>query len=312
LIWIALAAAVTGNNFLYIIFGMIAGLGIASHLAAKANIKSVQAARVFPSEIFAGSSFPVRYVMTSANKPWGSVTISFSEGGPLQSNDGGVNFVWLKPGESAQQVGFHSIASRGDHKIAPGWLSSSFPFGLATYSLPCGPEDSILVFPRIEAIPSDIAFSLAAFGGGWEQPDHFGTVPHHFRDYVTGDPRKLIDWKKTARSGQLTTRILGDEGGRQATIRLPARASEEAISMAASLVVHFRNTGAPTALEGPGVMIEAGVGREFSAGLLAILARWETHESGSPTTGRTAGTVIIIGQDGAVTVRRPEQRQEES
>jgi uncharacterized protein (DUF58 family) len=124
-------------------------------------------------------------------------------------------------------------------------------------------------------VDADIPLYLGGSGRGVEKSDPSGTTPYLFRNYVPGDPYKHIDWKKTAQSGGLVTRVFSDEGTRDVTIHVPANASERSISRAASLIVHFARKGTPISLQGPGLNVGPGYGRDFVRKLLTILARWQ-------------------------------------
>ncbi|MEJ2715835.1 MAG: DUF58 domain-containing protein [Deltaproteobacteria bacterium] len=303
LVWIPLAAVVTGNNFLFIIFSMTVGLVVVSHWLAKKNIGSVLLSRKFPDEIFAGTPFTIRYVVHADGGPWGAASLTFYEGPPLEGADQGVIFPQIPPGQPTSMTGLSSIAARGDHSIEPGVISSLFPFGLARYSRRCGTPQSVLVFPAIEPVDSSMVFSPRGAGTSVERTDPFGTIPHYFRDYVPGDPFKHIDWKKSARTGEFVTRILSDEGAQQVVIRLPQQASEKAISRAASLVVHFDRLGVPVSLEAPGLFIEGGVGPEFTLKLLVILARWEDPGSEVAIPDQGSEMVFEVADSGEFLLR---------
>lgn len=276
LVWIPLAAIVTVNNFLFIIFTMMIGLSVVSHRWARKNLASVSVVRRFPDEVFAETPFLLEYVVRSDREPWGSFTLTFAEETPLNGPGSQVTIAHVPKDRLHELVSSFSIASRGDKHIGPGTLSSSFPFGLAAYSKRCGPANSVLVFPKIEPVGDEIPSWVGGFGRGMERLDPFGTVPFSFRDYVAGDRFKHIDWKKSARTGALITRVLSEEGAREITIRLSGGASERAISRAASLVVHFIRSGRPVALEGPGIRTKPGYGPDWTRKLLTILARWDT------------------------------------
>jgi uncharacterized protein (DUF58 family) len=303
--WVVLAAVVTGNNFLFIIFGMTVGIILISDRLARRNIRSFSFSGSFAEEMFAEIPFTVRYVGRTENKRWGSLTIKLREALPLQFSEGGVDFLRVLPGKPAISSGVCTVGSRGDKVVGVGLISSSFPFGLATYSRRCGPEQSILVFPKIEPVDSKAPFSAQRIGTGRERVDPLGTVPYYFRDYVPGDQYKRIDWKKSARSGTLVTRILADEGASEVTIRLPRNASEQAISGAASLVVHLGRLGTPVALKGPGISVEAGLGVEFTRRLLTILARWDSAAEPGAETDDTSRATVEVDQSGEFRVRGP-------
>ncbi|MDQ7782963.1 MAG: DUF58 domain-containing protein [Desulfomonilaceae bacterium] len=298
LFWLPLTAVFTANNFLLIIFIMMIGVVIVSHKSAKRNIESVTLTRRLPYEIYAETPFSIKYKFSSDQELWGAVTLSFREGPPLQSESDGVRISRVLPNETTVEYGHFTFPARGDWRLSAGTLHSSFPFGLASYSRACGDEASVLVFPRIQPVDDDIPIQLGGSGRGREHVDPLGTVPYLFRDYVPGDPHKLIDWKKSAQSGNLVTRILSEEGAREITLRLPRNASERAISRAASLIVHFGRSGTPVSLEGPGLWIGPGTGREFSRKLLTVLARWPDYPETGTDRDHSSRVLVEIDDSG--------------
>ncbi|MCA1962202.1 MAG: DUF58 domain-containing protein [Desulfomonile sp.] len=298
LVWVLAAAVVTGNNFLFIIFGMVVGLLAVSHRLAGANLKAVRCIRKFPEEIYAQTKFNLGYTIKSERSKWGAFTLTVREQLPLEAEADGASVVRVRPGESISSAAVYSIGTRGDKIVKAGVVSSAFPFGFATYSRECCPSEPILVFPRIEPIDDYVLISPLGTGSTVEHVGPFGSVPYTFRDYVPGDPYKFIDWKKTAQTGELITRVLADEGSREVAIRLPLDASERAISRAASLVVHFAGRGAPVSLHGPGVYVPAGVGKEVMLRTLTILARWGGPVGHSTERVDTGGMTVDVAATG--------------
>lgn len=298
MIWLPVSALVTANNFLLIIFFMMIGLAAVSHRLAMRNIKSLTLGRRFPEDVFADTAFTVTYLTRSDSAPWGAFTLRFSEKPPLSGPARGVTFLKLPRGETVSVPGFYAIPFRGDVTLSPGTISSSFPFGLAAYSRQCGPEEQLLVFPKIEPVTEDIPVRLGISGRGRERAAASGTVPFQFRDYVPGDAYKHIDWKKTAAGGSLVTRILSEEGAREITVRLPQGAPERAISRAASLVVHFAEIRIPVSLQGPGLDVAPGLGKEHTRKLLTLLARWDKTNGHLETPNQTTAAVVEVDKDG--------------
>jgi uncharacterized protein (DUF58 family) len=305
LLWIPATAIGTANNFLLIIFAMMVGLALVSHLLATKNIKLVKVSRHFPDEIFAGSVFTLRYVAKTDGRPWGATTLKFVEASPLQSATDEVIFPHVPPGEAISLNAHFSISSRGDKQILPGLLTSSFPFGLASYSRSCGSKESVLVFPQIHSVEEDVPPWVGGSGKGLERPDPFGTIPYQFREYVPGDPFKRIEWKKTASTGGLITKVVSDEGAREITIRMPRDASEATISRAASLVAYFGHSGRPICLQGPGLLLGPGRGKEFAIKLLTTLARWGNATKELALPDYSPDIVVEVGETGEFIWRRP-------
>jgi len=300
LIWIPLTALVTANNFLLIVFIMMMGLVGVSHGLARSNISAVTLSRQFPDEIFADTPFSVTYRARTSRKLWGSMALTFKEGPPLKGAAAGTLLSRVPPDETVVSRGLFALPTRGDHRVMEGKLQSSFPFGLAEYSRVCGDSQMVLVFPKIESMDEQIPMYLGGSGRGVEKTDPFGTIPYLLRDYVPGDPYKHIDWKKTAQTGSLITRVFSEEGAREVTIRLPGNASERAISRAASLVVHFATKDTPVWLQGPGINLGPGRGKEFARKLLTILARWQNGSHEITEQDQAPGAVVEIDRLGAL------------
>jgi uncharacterized protein (DUF58 family) len=311
-IWVPMAAIGTANNFLLIIFIMTAGLAVVSHRMAKRNLARPEVSRRFPEEIYADTTFPIQYLLKAKRKEAPAYALQLREAAPLEPTGAEATFYEALPDDPARVTAFFSIPSRGDKRIEPGVMASAFPFGLATYSQAAGPAESVLVFPRVEPVVEEILSQAGIAGTGTERSDPFGVVPFHFREYLPGDQFKHIDWKKSARTGGLITRILSDEASSGIIVSLPRGASERAISRAASLVVHFTRNGTPVSLRGPGLVSEAGYGEEFARSLLTLLARWDSS-AGDDSTGEHAmsrGIVVRVDESGEFHWNEPSRNQE--
>ena len=83
------------------------------------------------------------------------------------------------------------------------------PLNLAWWSRRLAPEGAARVLPdtlgphAVFAGSSEGATAQTTIGGGHEL--------HHLRDYRSGDPRHTIDWKATARSSRLVTRVFSED-----------------------------------------------------------------------------------------------------
>ncbi len=275
---------------------------VVSHRLARRNVKTVQLSRSFPDEIFAGNVFTVRYLVKTDCRPWGVATLKYVEASPLQGATEGVTFsisrlvtlsVWLVLSQCPAE----------EKRIFPGLLTSAFPFGLASYSRSCGPTELVLVFSADTIVEEDVPPWVGGSGKGRERPDPFGTIPYQFREYVTGDPYKHIEWKKTASTGALITKVLSEEGGSRDYHSYAKDASEKTISRAASLVVHFARSARPICLQARG---SAGPGR--ARNLLSSFSRrlhgGKTKRKRSPSRIFSPDIVVEIGQAGEFVWRR--------
>lgn len=83
------------------------------------------------------------------------------------------------------------------------------PLGLAWWPRRIPVDSDVTVVPHLVVVQDDIGGQVsqgernAATGEGLEL--------HHLREYQPGDPLRRIDWKCSARSGQLVTRVYSEE-----------------------------------------------------------------------------------------------------
>jgi uncharacterized protein (DUF58 family) len=295
LIWTPFTALATANNFLLIVFIMLLGTVLASHILAKRNVRSVTPARRAPEEIYADTPFSMKYIVKSSHPRWGSLTVKFKEIAPLESSEPQFPLPPIPPSKTVECSHSFTIKTRGVKELSPGTLESTFPFGMALYAKRCGQKSSVLVFPKVEPIDGRNLSWIGGAGLGREKVAAHGTVPFHFREYVAGDPYKRIDWKKTAQLSSLTTRVPAEEEARHIIIRLPSNASERAISMAASLVKHFERMKTPISLYGPGIRMGPGYGEAFTRKALTALALWDNPPGEIPVS--EAGSILINVDD---------------
>lgn len=78
--------------------------------------------------------------------------------------------------------------------------------------------------------------SKTMIGGGIEL--------HHLRPYRRGDPRSAIDWKATARSGELITRVFGEDQHLEIVIALDAGRTSRLEMDGMSQLAHYVNLAA--------------------------------------------------------------------
>lgn len=98
---------------------------------------------------------------------------------------------------------------RGYHRIGPVRMRSGDIFGFASSETRHTGVDNILVYPRVVDIEELLTPPQHPFGlvRGRLPLYHDTNRVRGQRDYRASDPLKFIDWKATARAGQLQTRV---------------------------------------------------------------------------------------------------------
>lgn len=119
--------------------------------------------------------------------------------------DGGM-LLWMTPGETAEVKYLLEPRLRGLYNIGPVKLYGSDPLGLWQYKRTVGSVDKLIVYPEVMPVGTDL-FEIG-MAHGWRDRDEAasqgsGTDFHGVRDYRVGDELRRINWKTTARTGQL-------------------------------------------------------------------------------------------------------------
>ena len=94
---------------------------------------------------------------------------------------------------------------RGWQDIDRVTVSTRHPLGLARAWCHLNLHERVLVYPAPRGKPLPMQTPAAAGGIGRSARDR-SDQPHHLREYRSGDARKQIAWKASARTGQLQVR----------------------------------------------------------------------------------------------------------
>ncbi|HZT08989.1 MAG TPA: DUF58 domain-containing protein [Chloroflexota bacterium] len=99
--------------------------------------------------------------------------------------------------------------ARGHYVVGPTAIETGDPLGMFPVHLRAPETRSLIVYPRLAVAPPIDVDSRFPHGGitarppALEDPARFVGI----RDYLPGDPRRLVDWKASARRLKLQTRV---------------------------------------------------------------------------------------------------------
>ena len=98
--------------------------------------------------------------------------------------------------------------TRGFYRFGPARLESGDLFGFFESESTHRASDYLLVYPQVVPLPEMGLPPLRPQGDAWGGIEIFQDLsrPAGLREYQTGDPLKIIDWKNTARMGQIQVR----------------------------------------------------------------------------------------------------------
>jgi uncharacterized protein (DUF58 family) len=206
-------------------------------------------------------------------------------------------FPILRPGEMRSELTVQSFPKRGLYRLQAFWISTRFPFGFFRRGERFEAKGEVLVYPLIREISS--YFHLLPFLPGNLEGRHAGQGENllSIRKYQESESARIIDWKATAKTGELMAREFErDEESKFCLIldtRLHgvARADcegvfEKAVSLAASITAHFLKEGAGIEFLTPHEYVPRGTGIHHLYRILRSLAvvKYETGSPEGPST----------------------------
>jgi uncharacterized protein (DUF58 family) len=297
---IGIAAVNTGNNLLYIVLGaMVAAVGV-SGVASAAVLRRLELELIAPRNAFAMRpvtlrvnlhnprlwmpAFSVKVFSPADNKKkkpgleWRKTEFVFPKEkswlrlpdytlvrkspAPRQAKilTRPVYFTFVAP-RAAAGIEVEVLFSRRGQYSQDGFsVATRFPFSFLIKSRRVQLERELLVYPALleaddflDVLPM-ITGEFVSFMRGR------GTELYLIRDYTPGDPGRYVDWKATAKTGDLKVRDFTREDERRLRLvfdnpepgRVSPPAYERAVSLAASLACHFSSENIELSFAGTG------------------------------------------------------------
>ncbi|QDU34516.1 hypothetical protein KS4_25860 [Poriferisphaera corsica] len=314
---LALAATFyTQANLLFWAFGLMTGAIVASFCFCLITLRHVTVKRLLPMHGLAHEQLTIRYnIQNNARLSLLNLTVTeLSE--DITNHLPTSPIGWLLYVGSAQ----HMMAEapcwpkhRGPLHFQKIQLACSFPFGILKKTVTFEQPDYLLIYPRIFRLNRRIAASISRIthegniqkekSGGTE--DYFG-----LREYHTGDSIRMINWKQSAKTGNLIVKEMTQPCPPQTMINLnltPPDATdltqtqihslqEQAISLVGSVICDAYTHGYPVGLTIPALDITFPLHHSLPhrTKILESLAQIELSSIDSDAAGTTDKDAINI------------------
>jgi uncharacterized protein (DUF58 family) len=291
---LGIAAMNTGNNLLYLLASLLLGMIIVSGILSEQSMRRLRLRAVVPEEVYAGQ--PVMLGVRVGNRKRWLPSYSIA----LEVAQRRLYVPRLAAGEDRLVTWEATLPTRGRWRLPGVRVTTRFPFGLFVKAGRTARGDEIVVFPAVR--PLDPARRRRLAGGGTRTLHRRGRGHdlYNLREYRTGDDRRLIHWRSSAKVDALMVRELEMDAAIDARIVLVgdgARDSarlEAGLSEAASLAVHLARGGAAVELAGPGVHVPPGRGRGHARRLLTALALYDASVAGPIPARRAPATEFEV------------------
>ena len=307
---VGFAAINTGNNLLYLLLGWLLSFIIASGILSEMTLKRLSVERRPPPRVFAAEPFLMEVVIKNGKTNRASFSIEVEDLIGKTPIDKRCYFLKIPAAKSQRTSYRHTFVRRGLYTLTGYRIATKFPFALFRKSRDVDAPLELLVFPSRVAVPRPPPRTTTR---GDTTADRLGRRGEFFglRERRSGDDRRDIHWKSSARTGRLLVREYEDELARKVVIgvdnALPevvrdavtdgaltppheaqVTAVERAISVAASLAAVYLEAGWSVELAARGCHVPAGTGR--------------SHEV---MIGRALALLPYVGDDVAFTAISP-------
>ncbi len=247
-----------------------------SGIFGRNSLSKVSVEVEFPDEIFARKDVPIGIIVGNMRKKMPVFLLR------VQVGDSTVFFPYLDGGQRETRYLTTSFPRRGKYEISGIRLSSVFPFNFFIRFRYLRRHFSYIVFPELkkEELPkgSDRARKIR----GERTSDKIGHESDiiSIRQYVYGDPLKYINWKATAKTGELKTKELSALASRPVVIdfdKVAIRDLEEKISVVAYTIHRLVRRNVAVGLKIAQRQYSPGVSRAHKAEMLKELALYDNR-----------------------------------
>ena len=251
-----LGGAIRSFNLLVILAGLLISILLMQWRFARGTLPGLTVSRQLPQEAFAGIPFKVRFQVTNHRRwlPAWLIRLEDAIGGPRLPARGaraGCAVSITHPGSTETTSYECVITRRGRYRFGPVRLTTAFPFGLIRAWKNTRTHTNFVVFPQLARLQNNWTgmienrregLAASRHTSGPNEGEFFG-----IRNWQSGDSRRWIHWRTTARIGELAVRQFEQRNRTQLSLMLDpysAISGEEddaklewAISVAAAMVI---------------------------------------------------------------------------
>ncbi|MGH9685001.1 MAG: DUF58 domain-containing protein [Candidatus Acidiferrales bacterium] len=256
---LVLAAVNTGNNLLFMILACaLAGILI-SGVLSRVVLTGIDLKFEIPEHIFAGQPVLAEMDLRNEKQTWPSFSIRVigdMKKSVSQILPRPVFFPYIPRLSAARQKVELMFSRRGVYRQDAFGIRTRFPFGFFEKTRQVTSNLEIVVYPAVQ--PADQFYEVLPLLSG-EMASFFrgrGHELHSLRGYLSTDSARFVDWKVSAKSGQLMVREFAREDERRVMLVLDSFSSdsrqqdeampgessarfERAVALAASIAWHF-------------------------------------------------------------------------
>jgi len=284
-----LAAINSGNNLLYLILAVMIGALIASFWLSEMTLNDLKLSRRAPESVYAGEEFSVVYELLNQKRFFPVAGLEVLE--KIEGKTTQAYFLLVRAGKSERIYAALSLATRGRAGLNELIISTRFPFGFFEKAKKIKLPGEVVVMPSLILMGADSEVSGTQAGEVHSGKKGIGSELFCFRPYVPGDHPHWIDWKATARSGEILVKENEQELEQSVALilKIPrsrpepdSREREDLIQKAFGLSRLFLDRGFRVRLEIADRGIDFGAGVQHLKRIGWFLALFDDRENPDP------------------------------
>lgn len=220
---VGFAAINTGNNLLYLLFGMFLSLIIVSGVMSELSLRKLTVARRLPPRAQVGRAHLVEIEVYNHKQRIPSYAIEVEDLRAGQPADKRCFFLKISP-RSAQVAAYRRTpARRGRDRHIGFRLATRFPFGLFEKSRDVTSDGDLIIYPAVDPLQLPPDESGDRIGGVLTLGRGTGDETAGVRLMRDGDDPRDIFWRKSAQTEQMVVRERVREARREVTLVVDSR-----------------------------------------------------------------------------------------
>jgi uncharacterized protein (DUF58 family) len=220
---VGFAAINTGNNLLYLLFGMFLSLIIVSGVMSELSLRKLTVSRRLPPRAQVGRAHLVEIEVYNHKQRIPSYAIEVEDLRAGQPADKRCFFLKISP-RSAQVAAYRRTpARRGRDRHVGFRLATRFPFGLFEKSRDVTSDGDLIIYPAVDPLVLPPDESGDRLGGVLTLGRGTGDETAGVRLMRDGDDPRDIFWRKSAQTEQMVVRERVREARREVTLVVDSR-----------------------------------------------------------------------------------------
>ena len=210
IILIALAAFVSANNLLFLLFAMLLAVLLVSGFVSRLSLAGLKLDFTLPEHISAGQTVPAQLAVVNEKSWMSSFSIHLTGVEPSAFNSR-LYFPTLPAKSELRTTVEVSFGKRGVYQENGFEFSTRFPFGFTERRIEVSLRRDLLVYPSLaaksgfERLLSEVSGDIESYQRGR------GSDFYRIRPYESNESARHVDWKATAHTGELQVREFAQE-----------------------------------------------------------------------------------------------------